>query len=236
MGAVQFLDKQNIDWDNYEESAQKTRHLVKHLATSSQCLQELIDSSKSDSRLRSMCETHQLLDYLVLYDNQDNGIRVRLHMSTSSQRQRPHDHRFDFSSYVICGSYEHVWYSLNRDVYVESDVKEAIKYQDRLNPDPNITVGKDCFKPSFIRQEVKQSNYSISHSVIHSVEMEKDTVSLIIRSPERKVRSFIFDSDTEKLWWRFGAKDESKSRRNDKVMSDLQYNNFLNNLRRLSII
>jgi hypothetical protein len=236
MDIVEYLDKQKINWDNYEISATHTRDLLSEISANLENIVRLIDNLNSLEGLQQKCETHQLLDYLVLYDNPGNGIRLRMHMSTSDHLQRPHDHRFDFSTKVLCGSYEHIWYFPIPDFYQQSDINTAKNYQDKNNPDPHFELFGNEFKPMFIRREVKDSCYSISNEIVHSVDMVKDTVSIIIRSPARKQRSFIYDWEMKKLWWRFGSENETKKRRQQKIMTAEHRYRFIENVQRLNII
>ena len=236
MHVVEFLDSQVVDWDNYEKSAMQTRAILELICEKKDNIRSLIKHFEMNKALHTMCETHQLLNYIVLYDNPDNGIRVRLHMSTAHHLQRPHDHRFDFSSKILKGCYEHIWYYPQTDIYKITCEVAAKNYQDKDHPDPSVLSNRILFKPMFLRKEGVGSCFSISHKVVHTVEMEKDTVTLIIRSPARTKRSFIYDINENLLWWRFSNINETPERRMKKIMTKTERESFIKKLTQLEVI
>lgn len=233
----EFLDTVNLDWANdFEQAAEESRAILQQICGTPGWLDDLFTHAEQDAELREKAEGHQLLDYIVLYDKLDRGVRLRLHLSTEDHLQRPHDHRFDFSTRVLCGSYEHCLIIPRLDPYKISPEPQAIHYQDRFNPDPNLNLLNEDLQESFVRQVKSGSTLSLSNNVIHTVKTAADTVSLVLRGPARKNRSFIFDRGSEAAWWRFGAADETSARRSDKVMSDAKFQQSKEHFQRLNII
>jgi hypothetical protein len=230
------LDGVRLDWIDFEAAARTSRQILAGICNSKRALSALVASARDDQHLRDKCESHQLLDYLVLYDALDRGLRLRLHLSTSDHLQRVHDHRFDFSSFIICGLYEHCLIEPRKDPYSLSSEENARLYQDKTHPDPAATLTTADFPIAFVRDETGGNTYSFSHTLTHTVLTTKNTVSLVLRGPVRRTRSFIFDRNTETLWWRFGQQDESPLRRDAKRMSDEQFDQTLSTLEALGVI
>jgi len=207
---LDVLDRLTVDWTDLDRATAVTDDLLHELAADKDTLRMLIDRAAEDDDLLAQCECHRLLDKIVLYDGLDRGFRVRLHISTSDHLDRPHDHRFSFSSLILAGSYKQVRHRIVGEV---PDVVDAGVQEDHQAVPIDARV-----EPEFATAEQVGSFYSIHHSVIHTTIMADDTVSLFIRGPAEKERSLITDRDTGKLWWRYGSQDESPERRAQKVM------------------
>lgn len=225
--------------DDFIEWSRRTQTVLKHIQTEGpKLLGQLVEQAFDNPRLRQRHEAHQLLDYLVLYEDQCSGIRLRLHIATQEHLQRMHDHRFSFSSLIINGHYQHCLYSATHDPYAMSDSDSAIRYQDRHHPDPafNGFDAASFFHLDWIRGERKGNCYSLHHSQVHTVYTSKDTVSLVLRGPAQKNRSMIFDQMENIMWWRFSREDESEQRVSRKIMSDTKYAEVQADLVRLGVI
>lgn len=207
---LNVLDRLTVDWTDLDKATAVTDDLLHELAADKDTLRMLVDRAAEDDDLLAQCECHRLLDKIVLYDGLDRGFRIRLHVSTSDHLDRPHDHRFSFSSLILAGSYKQVRHRIVGEV---PDAIDAGIQEDHQAVPVDARV-----EPEFATAEQVGSFYSIHHSVIHTTIMADDTVSLFIRGPAEKERSLITDRDTGKLWWRYGSQDESPERRRQKVM------------------
>jgi len=207
---LDVLDRLTVDWTDLDRATAVTDALLHELAADKDALRMLVDRPAEDDDLLAQCECHRLLDKIVLYDGLDRGFRVRLHISTSDHLDRPHDHRFSFSSLILAGSYKQVRHR------IVGEVPDSVA--PGIQEDHQAVPIEARVEPEFATTERVGSFYSIHHSVIHTTIMEDDTVSLFIRGPAEKERSLITDRDTGKLWWRYGAKGESPERRAQKVM------------------
>jgi hypothetical protein len=212
---LDVLDRLTIDWTDLDRATAVTDQLLHELAADKDTLRMLVDRAAEDDDLLAQCECHRLLDKLVLYDGLDRGFRVRLHISTSDHLDRPHDHRFSFSSLILAGSYKQVRHRIVGEVPGEIDAG--------IQEDHQAVPIDARVEPEFATTEQVGSFYSIHHSVIHTTIMADDTVSLFIRGPAEKERSLITDRDTGKLWWRVGSQGESPERRAQKVMGLPQF-------------
>ncbi|NEB74295.1 hypothetical protein G3I40_03445 [Streptomyces sp. SID14478] len=233
---IDYLDSLTIDWNDFEKAGEVTREVVHRLSEDKESLRKLVYDVENKPELLAMCERHQLLDYIVIYDALDRGIRLRLHLSTDDHYDRPHDHRFSFSSRILAGGYTHTWYHMDGDVYGEGPDPEARQYLNRYNPDPRGQAHLDKLTPHVTRWEAPGSCYTLHHSAIHTTFTTPDTVSLFLRGPVEKDRSVIMDKEEGTLWWRFGRQDEPEERRQQKAMGLDAYRQIRDRLEDLGVI
>lgn len=233
---IDYLDQLTVDWSDFEKAGEQTREVLAELAADKPALRALVYGVEDDQELLASCERHQLLDYLVVYGALERGFRLRVHVSTDDHFDRPHDHRFSFSSLILRGGYTHTWHHCDTDLYPTEDDEEARRYDSRHNPDPRGRFDVGTVTPYLTRMERSGSCYSLHHTAIHTTFTTPDTVSLFLRGPAEKNRSVIMDKQTNTLWWRFGRDDETAERRADKPMGLDYYRHIRTRLEALEVI
>jgi len=233
---IEMLDSLKVDWSDFVKAGELTRTVVKDVAADKATLRALVHRVEEDPRLLAMCERHQLLDYLVLYDAADRGFRLRIHISTQDHFDRPHDHRFSFSSYIVRGSYRQTWHEVDRDIYAESDTERARRHMSIQEPDESASGFLADVQPRLVRDETAGSCYTLHHSVVHTTFTTPDTVSVFLRGPAEKERSIIMDRTTGRAWWRYSHVDEPSRRRSNKTMSLDEYRHLVSRLEALDVI
>jgi hypothetical protein len=235
----EIINANDLLTDDFIEWSRRSRTILKLIKDQGpEFLGKLVRRSFEDQNLRVRHESHQLLDYLVLYEHPQSGIRLRLHLATAEHLQRMHDHRFTFSTLILNGHYQHCLFSSTQDPYAMSSVENAKRYQDRHSPDPAFAgyETESLFHLDWIRGEQAGSCYTLHHSQIHTVYTSKDTVSLVLRGPIQKDRSMIFDQLENKMWWRYGRKDEDDKRIRTKIMSDSKLSQVKDHLSSIGVI
>jgi hypothetical protein len=211
-----FLDSiETLDWTDFQKVSAQTKEILRRLAGDKVLLRRLVDGVADDPDLLAQCEHHRLLDRLVVYDALDRGFRIRIHISTDSHLDRPHDHRFSFTTRILRGSYLHTLHDWPAD-------DESATAHDVV--------------PQFVTEEKVGASYSLHHSVVHTTFTTPDTVSLFLRGPAEKERSIITERETEKVWWRYGAEDEPAERRAKVSVGHDGYRNFVARLEKLDIV
>lgn len=204
------LDRTVIDWSDFSAASEQSTELVQRLAADPPALRLLVDRMRGDESLMRQCERHRLLDRLVVYDALDRGFRLRLHFSTASHLDRPHDHRFSFTTHVLSGTYTHVRHHIVGDL-AEASVSSG--------QEAKFAVPIDVrYEPQLVTVEEPGSSYSLHHSEIHTTITTPGLTTLFLRGPAEKERSMIAERETAKLWWRYGEKDETEERRRRKIM------------------
>lgn len=210
-------DEPAIDWSDFEKASDQSRDLVRRLAADRHTLGKLVRHVGEDDKLMEMCERHRLLDKVVFYDDLPRGMRLRLHFSTDYHLDRPHDHRFSFTTLIIRGEYTHVWHEPDESV------------------DPNELTVEDLLA-KFATVEREGACYTLHHSLLHTTITTDDTVSLFLRGPAEKERSIVTDRETGRVWWRYGAMMEDAQRRSDVCMSHTAYVEMVEKAERLGVI
>jgi hypothetical protein len=208
-----------IDWSRFNEASQLTRSLLQELVADKETLRILVARIEHDPHLLSQCERHELLERLDIYDARDRGFQLRFNFTTEVQSVRPHDHRYSFSTYILRGSYRHIWFDPGQEIYDRSADDTAIHHLDRTNPDHHAQIDFAAMKPLFITTEQPGAQYTIHHSCVHATVTTPDSLSLIVKGPGEKNRSLIADRASEKVWWRFGRERETPQRIQRKKMS-----------------
>lgn len=226
---LDVLDRLSLDWADLEKASATTDALLHELAADKAALRGLVDRAAEEDDLFGQCECHRLLDKLVIYDGSDRGFRIRLHVSTNDHLDRPHDHRFSFSSLILAGAYKHVRHRMVGRID-DAVVDPAAQEDHQAAPSGTSVV------PEFATVEEAGSFYTIHHSVIHTTVTTDNTVSLFIRGPAEKERSLITDRETGSLWWRYGASAEDVSRRAKKGMERSHYEMLRRKLSSLDVI
>lgn len=187
------------DWSDFAAAAEQTQSVLRRLAADHDYLRSLVDRVPNTPGLFAKCERHELDDKIVLYDAMESrGFRIRLRLATAYQDERPHTHRFPFSTYILRGNYHQRIYS------------SATPLTD--------TVDMTGIRPLFVRTEPAGSAFTIHDNVIHSTMAPPDTISLILRGPATKTRAIIMHPDRGAVSWRYGEQQEPPSRRAEVAM------------------
>ena len=224
---LEALDGLTVDWSDLPKARAQTDEILRALAEDKAALSTLIERSREEDDLFDKCEHHRLLDKLVIYDALDRGFRIRVHVSTEDHRDRPHDHRFSFTSLILRGSYRHVRHQL---VGRPEDIPDEV--QDDFDArDTDLRV-----EPRFVTREVAGNCYTLHHSEIHTTFTTPDTVSLFLRGPAEKERSLITERETGRLWWRFGEEKEKTERRTSKRIDRRYFDELTRRLRNMEVL
>ncbi|MFE3446024.1 hypothetical protein ACFXNW_23600 [Nocardia sp. NPDC059180] len=178
----------SVDWNDVEAVDSATRKIFAHMAGGRYLLRRGLVAIRQDPRLMALCEHYDILDKLVLFDDPESGIRVRLHIFGPGYHDRPHNHRWTYSSHILRGEYRHRIYS---PVDLHTDLDPATLHA------------------MHVRQEQVGVSYTLHHSAIHAVVAEPGTVSIVVRGPAMADRFLVMDNATGQAWWQYGAARET---------------------------
>jgi hypothetical protein len=126
-------------------------------------------------------------DKIVLYSSGDNLFKLRLHIwwptEAAYSREHIHNHRWDFATYIVLGSYR-------LETYVQSKEGEPVYSYSYWSPENQSTykmVPRGCThaKKMFDVNVFKGNIYQLEHSVLHRVTQltKSGTVSLVLQGP-----------------------------------------------------
>ncbi|GGY13551.1 hypothetical protein [Streptomyces xanthochromogenes] len=203
-----------LDWNDPAAVQDATSPVLARLADDPTFLTWLLDEVPNDPELFPMAEHYDILDKVVLH-NDPSGWRLRLHLFLPGYYDRPHNHRWTYSSRILAGSYQHTLYGPDHDLDERVDVA--------------------AMQPYMVRTETAGSAYTLHHSMIHAAVAEPHTVSLIIRGPAMKDRFLVADRATNTSWWQHGAAEESAEKSREKRMTVARFTDFRDRLTSLGL-
>ena len=189
----------HINWNSLEEVSAATETVLKDVSANKSLFKQMIQDIAHDPVLLERSEHYDILDKLVLYSDDARGFRLRLHVFLPGYFDRPHNHRWTYSSLILRGRYTHFIYGQDHGIDQDINIREL--------------------RPVMLREEMEGNFYSLHHSMIHSVVAEPYTLSLVIRGPAVKNRFLVMDKTTNQAWWQYGAIDELTVERDQKKIS-----------------
>jgi hypothetical protein len=183
-----FTPLQGLDWDDLAAVSAASAAVLDELDADRALIGQLAARVVEDHSLVRLCEHYDILDKIVLHDD-PAGWRLRLHVFLDGYFDRPHNHRWTYSSRILDGAYTHTLYGSDDGLTDDVDVA---KLTARL-----------------VRVEEAGDTYTLHHSMIHSVTAHGMATTLIVRGPAVKDRFVVTDRVTGKAWWQYGAAKES---------------------------
>lgn len=183
--AMRMLEVADLrDWSDLEGVHARAATLARTIAADRDALAGLFERVSEDAALWKQSESLSLDDKIVLYDGlEGQGFRLRLHLSTSQNREVPHDHRFALTTLILSGGYLQRIYAIMEERPVTS----------------------------ILRWEEPGSCYTLHQDTIHSNIAKAGTALLIVRGPTEKVRATGLDLSTGASYEKLGAADEPES-------------------------
>jgi hypothetical protein len=176
-----------MDWEDTEAVQEKTAGVLARLANDRALLRALLEGALEDPDLLSMCEYDPVLNKIVLYSDPDRGLRLRIHVFKEGGPDRPHNHRWPFASRVLYGGYRHVLFE--PESLANDDWPKALR-------------------PLLVQDLRPGASYSLHHSMVHSLDAQPGSVSMILRGSAAKERMIVMDRHTDELWYHYGAADD----------------------------
>ncbi|WP_367132260.1 MULTISPECIES: hypothetical protein [Streptomyces] len=204
-----------LDWNDTPSVEEATTKILNAFADDRALLRRVVRAVPGDEHLCELAEHYDILDKLVLHDD-PAGWRLRLHIFLPGYFDRPHNHRWTYSSRILRGSYQHTLYGLD----------------DTLDEDTDVAG----LQPYLVRTEATGDGYTLHHRMIHAAVAEPHTVSPIVRGPAMKDRFFVADRVTGKAWWQFGAAKETTEQAAKKRMTAAQIDKILRALADFQLI
>lgn len=205
-----FIPLAVLDWNNLAAVTAAATGLLDRLDSDRALLGQLAAQITENPTLIELCEHYDILDKLVLHDDA-SGWRLRLHVFLDGYFDRPHNHRWTYTSRILSGSYTHTLYGIDQDLTDEIDVA--------------------ALTPRQIRMEESGDTYTLHHSMIHSVTAHGATVTLIVRGPAVKDRFVVTDRVTGRAWWQYGAATEPSEAAYSKRMTSGQIKDRIETLK-----
>lgn len=159
---------------------------------------DMLNNVLDDEVLINKSECYDFLDKIICYSNDSLGAHMRISLFNNKYANRIHYHRWDYTACVLAGSYTQFFYGLNQG----NDITELFPYE-----------------PIYVEKHLPNNIYSLSHTIVHSVKAEPDTVSICIRGKAFGDKFQAIDSKTNTSWWQYGSNLEASEERAMKSVS-----------------
>jgi hypothetical protein len=239
MSATDWLEHISIDWSDFEKGSRISGEIVRELAADRGLLRRMVLSVQRDERLRSLAEKHGELNYIVLYDALDRGLRVRLHRFSKGLEDIPHNHRFSFSSALLGGSYVHTLFRLEQmDGEVTGQQPWTLEQPEGTAEGIELReLAVAGLGPQLETVQAARSSYSLHHSTIHKTAMPlEDAYSVFCRGPAEKPCALQLQPDFRTYRWKFGRANETQDVIADRRMTDEEFGRYVETLEVAGII
>ena len=189
-----------IEWADAARAHAATTVIFDRLLAEDELLATVIHETIASGGSKGDCESFPALDKLVLWQSADRTLRLRLHVFFPGYYDRPHNHRWSFTSRVLCGRYVHSLYGLEDEVWAAAKrgVPPAARY---------------------VSEERAGYGYFLDSSLVHSLHTDTVTVTLLLRGPAVKDGYFQFDGAANSVMRGLGAKQEGADERLSKAMT-----------------
>jgi predicted metal-dependent enzyme (double-stranded beta helix superfamily) len=212
VSATDWFERISIDWHDFEQASRISGDIVRSLAADRSLLRRVVLAARDSDHLRPLAEKHYELNYIVLYDALDRGLRIRLHRFSKGLEDIPHNHRFSFSSALLSGSYVHTLYHLDQ---AEPDSAGQMW---ALDQPPGTAEGVDLRRLSITglstalaTVQSAGSSYTLHHSTIHKTAMpDENAYSVFCRGPAAKPCALQLHPDEQTYLWKFGRANETE--------------------------
>jgi hypothetical protein len=208
-----------LDWSNFCEASAIAIQVLERLATDRDLMSTLTHRVLGDERLFGLCEQHALDDKIVIHDALEaQNFRIRWRLAADSEYERVHHHRFSFATHVLRGTHHETIY---RNSKTDQSVEEA-----RL----------EDFVPVAHKECVAGQSFAIHHGGFHSTTTSGEAIGLLLRGPAEHRQALIIKKDDGRAWYRIGADEETKDRRESVAMSRAALESWLNRLAEQNLI
>jgi hypothetical protein len=232
-----WLERVSIDWTDFDKASRISSDIVRELAADRPLLRRLVLSVQRDERLRFLAEKHDELNYIVLYDALDRGLRIRLHRFSQGLEDIPHNHRFSFSSALLSGSYVHTLFQVER---AEDEEQETWRLHQPAGSHVGVQVRElpvAGLEPQLSTVQAAGSSYTLHHSTIHKTAMPvEDAYSVFCRGPAMKPCALQLQPEVKTYRWKFGQANEAPSVVADRKMSDGEFDRYVESLEAAAVI
>lgn len=162
-------------------------------------LLEFLETRSATDRLA--CEIDKDACKSTLWTSKNAESALRLHRFLGAGPDRPHNHRWPFASHLIRGSYRHTLFATETSI------------------DHGVDIAS--IKPTLQHTVVAGSSYVLRSNLLHTVDADTNTLSLVFKWPSDRDRLLVIDREQQDSYWHYGSRHpESRSNRYIRKMSE----------------
>lgn len=181
-----------VDWNGGFTTLEDCQALSQRL-TESRMLHDMLMAIPLDSNLLEQCEQLQGIKKLVLIDDTEHDIRLRLHLFEDYSFDVAHNHKWSFFSTILKGGYtQFIHGELQNDATAENIKRMPISTA------TSYSVG---------------DSYFLRHNMVHSLRALPGTITLVIRGPITRPQSHWHDFKSDQHWKHSGDETDTLKRK-----------------------
>jgi hypothetical protein len=190
-----------IDWADLMDASEKSSQLLNDLADQPDVMFDLMDRAIATPELSAMAENYDLLRKVVLLDHPASGRRLSMHIFRGGNFDRPHNHRWTYTSRILAGRYNHVIFD------------SVTKWDDGADVTSLLPQLSQALRPGM--------SYTLGSQMIHMAQASQDTLTIILRGPSVSREFYVGDLHTGDVWKQVGrAHEDPEEVRKKKMTAD----------------
>lgn len=191
----------SLDWNDTLRVTDVSRDVLTQVASDRPAMIAALTQLSERPEMFTRCEMDDFFYRIVLAEDPETGVSLRLHFLKGNEREQPHNHRATFASLLLSGGYRHSLYQVP---------DEFMRRSDGQHGQPDISAEEiRRLRPSHTRYESVGSYYALHHSAFHTTIPTADHISLVARGPSSRRRLLIFYQKERRAEWLYGGADET---------------------------
>jgi|SRR5215472_82655 len=191
----------SLNWNDTLRVSDVARDVLTRVAADRPSMMAALAQLSERPEMFTRCEMDDFFYRIVLAEDHETGVSLRLHFLKGNEREQPHNHRATFASLLLSGGYRHSLYQIP---------DEFMRRPDGQQGQPGISPAEiRRLWPSHTRHESAGSCYALHHSAFHTTIPTADHISLVARGPSSRRRLLIFYQEECRAEWLYGGADET---------------------------
>ena len=191
----------SLDWNDTLRVSDVARDVLMQVASDRPAMIAALAQLAERPEMFARCEMDDFFYRIVLAEDHETGVSLRLHFLKSNEREQPHNHRATFASLLLSGGYRHSLYQVPDEFMRRTDGQQG---RPGISPAEILQL-----RPSHTRYESAGSYYALHHSAFHTTIPTADHISLVARGPSSRRRLLIFYQEERRAEWLYGGVDET---------------------------
>lgn len=204
-----------LDWEDTVGAGEKARDILTALAGDKPAMLAALAQVKERPVLFARCERGDSFRRIVLCEDPDTGVSLRLQFLTGCKTELPHNHRATFASLLLSGGYRHYLYQI---------AGELVSWPDDERGRMALSeADMQRIRPAQTRFESTGSFYALHHSAVHTTLPTEGHVSLVVRGPSARRRLLIIYKEEREAAYMYGGAEETAEQLLRKKLPEPEY-------------
>lgn len=205
----------SLDYENMIDVGETALDVLREVAADRSAMFAALAQLRERPEMFTRCEMDDFFYRIVLCEDPDTGVSLRLQFLKGIKHEQPHNHRAAFASLLLSGGYRHSLYQLPDELLARADTELG---------QPNLTSAEIArLRPAQTRFESTGSFYALHHTAFHTTIPTSDHVSLVVRGPSARRRLLIVYQDERAAEWLYGGAEETPEQLRKKKLPASDY-------------